>query len=72
MGVYHQYNPGDGRALWILLHAKPNSTIQLQVEGHIKTHDSIMQTHLAIHSAHVKSWRWYLDSLNTDFEGIVR
>ncbi|KAF2796628.1 hypothetical protein K505DRAFT_237308, partial [Melanomma pulvis-pyrius CBS 109.77] len=74
VGVYHQYIPHDeqdSRSLWVFFHAKPNSQIQDNLECSIKGHNSVLQIHVLVLSMHLKSWRWYLDSLNTDFEKIV-
>lgn len=74
VGVYHQHAPMGGKpgsSLWIFLHAKPNSAIQNRVESSVVTHNSVLQIHMIVLSTHLKSWRWYLHSLNTEFEKIV-
>jgi len=74
VGVYHQYvkrSGGEGQSLWILVHAKPDSPIIKNIELSVRGHDSILKLHTIVLSTHLKSWRWYLDSLNFDFEKIV-
>lgn len=78
-GVYHRHVPNGSGNLWILLHPRPDSTIQARLEecafeweGRNGSLDEWEMTHILILSSYFDDWRWYLKSLSAEVELLVR
>ncbi|KAI9766199.1 MAG: hypothetical protein M1839_005015 [Geoglossum umbratile] len=74
VGVFHRFVPNGPGSLWIFLHAYPNTRVMERVKASIPDR-SLRQQHWSfIHSlvlsTCLENWRWYLRSLNDEFEEI--
>ncbi|PWY96716.1 hypothetical protein BO94DRAFT_592680 [Aspergillus sclerotioniger CBS 115572] len=73
IGVFHRYNPsGDGN-IWIFLHAKPSSKLQLQLEARLSEYTSALwqdwfSLHSLVLSSYLVNWRWCIRGLGDQLE----
>jgi hypothetical protein len=77
-GVYHRHVPHGPGSLWILLHPRPNSTLQTRLENCALewdrkkgADDDWELAHILILSSYFADWRGYLKSLSAEIESIV-
>ncbi|KAF9892111.1 hypothetical protein FE257_002517 [Aspergillus nanangensis] len=74
--VFHRYDPSGSGNLWILLHSKPQSKVQQQIERALSTNPTKFlhdwySIHLLVFSAYLGNWRWCIRNLGDEIERTV-
>lgn len=76
IGVFHRYMPKSAKSLWIFVNPMVKSIFQKRLESTISRRNApfplnMMNIHVLVVSSYITNWRWYLNSLNAEFEEIV-
>lgn len=80
IAVFHRYSSFSPESLWIILDNSATSKVQRRIEealfgfssNKLDPRQSVMALHLLVLSCYTKDWRWYLRSLGSEIEQIVR
>ncbi|KAL4888298.1 hypothetical protein BDV59DRAFT_211209 [Aspergillus ambiguus] len=74
--VFQRYDPSESGNLWILLHARPQSKIQRQIEYTLSTTPTALlgswsSMHLLVLSTYLGGWRWCIRNIGDEIEKTV-